>query len=299
MADVTRLADRYELRRVLGRGGMGEVWLARDVCEDRDVAVKTASGGAASERLRREAVVAASVDHPGVVGVHGAGDDGATSFLVMDLLPGPDLGQVLREGPLPADEALRVTAAIADALAATHRAGVVHGDVKPANVVVVEDDVVLIDFGVASTAHDDDGQVTFGTAPFMAPEQVASKPLTPAVDVYALGCLLTAVVAGRPPFTAESPTGVLHRHVRAAPPRLGELVPGVPTELDELVGRMLAKDPARRATADEVRDTVTRVRAGAALHRLSPRRLPVRDESFDPEATQPAIVMLEDDRRAA
>ncbi|WP_324653244.1 serine/threonine-protein kinase [Georgenia sp. H159] len=296
---MTRLADRYELRRVLGRGGMGEVWAARDVREGRDVAVKTASGSAALDRLRREATVAASVDHPGVVGVHGTGRDGATSYLVMDLLPGPDLGRVLGGGPLPAGEAVRVTAAVADALAATHRAGVIHGDVKPANVVVVGDHVVLIDFGVAATAADDDGQVTFGTAPFMAPEQVVSGPLTPATDVYALGCLLTAAVTGRPPFVGELPTAVLHRHVRATPPRLADLVPGVPAELDELTARMLAKDPARRSGLDEVGDVLARVRRDAPLDRLRPRPLPAVVGSLEPDATQPALVMLEEGHRAA
>ena len=286
---------------MVGRGGIGRVWAARDVRAGRDVAVKTvpaARGGA--DLLLREAALTASIDHPRVVGVHDYGREGETGYLVMDLLDGPDLGSVLAEGPVPATEALRITADVADALDAAHRAGVVHGDVKPANVVLRDDDVVLVDFGAAAAAHDDGGPVTFGTASYMAPEQATSAPLTPATDVYALGCLLTATLTGRPPFTGDSPTEVLHHQVRAEPPRLAELAPGLPPELDTLVGTMLAKEPHRRGSAAEVRAALRRMRHHRGLGQLVPR-LPacVPDARLDPEATRPFVVVLDPPLSAA
>ncbi len=295
MAGVIRLADRYELRHVVGRGGMGRVWAARDVHSGRDVAVKTAEAPAEDTAgLRREAALAASVDHPGVVDVHDAGHDGATAYLVMDLLEGPDLAAVLDDGPVAPAEAMRIAHGVADALAAVHGAGVVHADVKPANVVLTDDAVVLVDFGLAAASQDDGaGPVTFGTAPYMAPEQVASAPATTASDVYALGCLLTATLAGRPPFTADTPTEVLHHHVRATAPRLRELLPGVPACLDELVATMLDKDPAGRCTAAEARDVLAGLREDVPL---PPRPLrPVGDLTarLDPDATRPILEVLD------
>lgn len=295
MANVIRLADRYELRHVVGRGGMGRVWAARDLRTGRDVAVKTAEARPQEAgRLRREAALAASVDHPGVVDVHDAGHDGATAYLVMDLLPGPDLAAVLRDGPVPPAEALRIGHGVAVALAAVHAAGVVHGDVKPANVVLAGASVVLVDFGVAAATDDDAGPVTFGTAPYMAPEQVASAPATAARDVYALGCLLTAVLAGRPPFTGGSPTEVLHQHVRARTPRLRDLLPGVPADLDELVARMLDKDPGGRCSAVEARDALAELPEDVALPARPLWPVGATVTRLDPDATRPLLEVLQE-----
>lgn len=229
MAGVTSLAGRYELRRVIGRGGMGAVWAARDHAEQRDVAVKIAGPqpGAAA-RLRREAELTAAVTHPGVVGVRDAGEDAGTTFLVLDLLRGPDLGQVLRRGPVPAPDAVRLAAEVADALAAAHAVGVVHGDVSPANVVLAEEEAVLVDFGAACRTRAAAGRTTVGTAPYMAPEQVTAQRLGPGADVYALGCLVTASLAGRPrsrhprpPASSTATCGPSHRGCAtssAAPP---------------------------------------------------------------------------------
>ncbi|WP_193311449.1 serine/threonine-protein kinase [Georgenia satyanarayanai] len=289
---MTRLADRYELRRVVGRGGMGRVWAARDVWSGREVAVKTALPGEGGA-LRREAALAAAVDHPGVVDVHDVGHDGVTAYLVMELVDGPDLAAVLDDGPVPPTEAMRIGHGVADALAAVHGAGVVHADVKPANVVLTDDTVVLVDFGVAAASQDDAGPVTFGTAPYMAPEQVASAPATPASDVYALGCLLTATLTGRPPFTADSPTEVLQHHVRASAPRLRELLPDVPARLDDLVARMLDKDPAARCSAAEVRDLLAELREEPVLPATPLRSVRDRASRLDPDATRPILELLQ------
>jgi len=295
MVRVSRLADRYELERVVGRGGMGTVWAAHDVSSGREVAVKTVTDRSGEAgRLRREARLAASVIHPGVVAVHDAGHDGATGYLVMDLLTGPDLGAVLEQGPMSPGEAVRVAAGVADALAAVHGAGVVHGDVKPSNVVLdAGDAVVLVDFGAALSTDDDAGPVTFGTATYMAPEQVTSAPATAASDVYALGCLLTTALAGRPPFVAGSPTEVLHRQVLTSAPRLRELVPGVPAALDDLVATMLDKDPAARCTAAQAHAALAALREGSPLPaRLGhPREAPAAP--LEADATRPILELLD------
>jgi len=287
---VHTLADRYQLRRVIGRGGLGRVWAARDLMTGREVAVKT-SDHTAAERLRREAALIARVDHPGVVDVLDTGEDGQTVFYVMELLPGRDLSAVLRDGPLPAPVAVQVAAGLADILHATHRSGVVHGDVKPANVVLTDDDVVLVDFGAAATTHDGPHRETVGTAPYMAPEQVTCRPLTPATDLYSLGCLLVSALAGRPPFWSDSPTEVLRWQVRAEPPRLRDLLDGVPERLEELVGRLLRTDPAHRGSAAAVRDALRELQGHPALAGVTPRATvpPVR---VDPQATMPALTLL-------
>ena len=253
------LAGRYELRRLIARGGMAQVWEARDARLGRRVAVKTvdlaaADDRAVGERLRREAVAVAGLRHPDIVTVHDAGVEGETAYLVMELIDGDDLAAVLRQGPLPVGEAVRIAGRVAAALAAAHAAGIVHRDVKPANVLLHGDDVTVVDFGIAAATHAAGAALTqpgtvVGTAQYMAPEQGEGGGVSPASDVYALGCLLTAMVAGRPPFTGAHPLEVLRQHSAASPPRLAALAPAVPDDLDELVAAMLAKRPAERPSA--------------------------------------------------
>lgn len=318
------LAARYELTHVVGRGGMAQVWAARDLADGDDVAVKTARVDDDPRRaalLEREAEVTASVPHPGVVGVREVGVDGATAYLVMDLLPGRDLAAILRDGTLPLRDALTLGAQLAETLAATHAAGVVHLDVKPANVVVHDGVATLVDFGIAATQRSPHRveRTTFGTAQYMAPELVVLKEAGPAADLYALGCLLTTAIAGRPPFAGDQPLELLHRHARAVPPRLGELAPGVPAALDELVAALLAKAPADRPSAEQAADALARLARAPhlgqspgldELHRVNDpaqrRPVLVRAEGpdagatdpeagsgyLDPEATVPLLVAL-------
>lgn len=266
------LAGRYDLVRPLGRGGMGQVWEARDTVLDRRVAVKTVHIGASdltlAARFRREAVATAALTHPNIVTVHDAGlvpdDDGAgtTAFLVMEFLPGRDLAATLRErGALPVPEALHVGERVADALAAAHAIGVVHRDVKPANVLLDGARVTVVDFGIAALARSAETALTapgstLGTAEYMAPEQASGAPVSPAADVYSLGCLLFALLTGTPPITAEHPVAVLRGHVDDAAPSLAERLPGAPAGLVRLVDAMLAKDPAARPRAGEVSDAL-------------------------------------------
>ena len=256
------LLGRYELNRLIGRGGMAEVWEAHDTRLDRRVAVKVVNLAAThdptlGERLRREGVAIASLRHPDIVTVHDAGVEGDTAYLVMELIEGTDLGAVLKDGPLPVPQALRIGERVAGALSAAHAAGVVHRDVKPANVLLHAADVTVVDFGIAAAAQfagsslTDPGTVV-GTADYMAPEQAHGAEVSPASDVYALGCLITAMLTGRPPFTGAPPLEILRQHVTTDPPHLATLVPDIPPDLDTLVAAMLAKYPADRPSATAV-----------------------------------------------
>ncbi|GAA1635627.1 hypothetical protein GCM10009790_16890 [Georgenia ruanii] len=268
------LQDRYVLRRPIGRGATAEVWEAEDALLGRTVAVKVVNLAATTDptladRLRREAQAMAALDHPDVATVYDVGVEGGTAYLVMELVPGRDLAAVLRDGPLPLAEALRIGERVAGALEVVHRAGIVHRDVKPANVLVDGEQVVLVDFGIAAVGHATAALTTpgttVGTAEYMSPEQAAGRAATPATDTYALGCLLTTLIAGRAPFTGENPLAILHQHVEAVPPRLADLAPGVSARLDRLVAALLAKEPERRPSAAQVRATLRRLRTGPAV----------------------------------
>ena len=262
------LDDRYSLQRVLGRGGMAEVWRAVDLRLDRPVAVKilNTAGRAdpvALQRLHREARAVARLDHPHIVAVHDVNiaDDGA--FLVMELVEGGSLADLLaRGGPLPVRQAVTIAAQTCDALAAAHAAGIVHRDIKPANLLLTPTGAVkLCDFGIARLAHAGSGATlthpgtVIGTAAYMAPEQAVGDPTGPPTDLYALGCVLHAMLTGAPPFGGENPIAVLQQHLNQAPPALPAGRMGMAPQLDRLVGELLAKNPAGRpADAANVRD---------------------------------------------
>jgi hypothetical protein len=249
------LGGRYRLRSLLAAGGMGAVWVADDAVLGRQVAVKLlsealAGDGLAAERLRREARAAAGLEHPGIARVLDLGEDGGRPYLVMELLHGQSLAQRLaRAGPLPPAEAARVVAAAAEALQVAHRAGIVHRDVKPGNVFLTLDgEVKLLDFGIASAANQAalTGGDLIGTAAYLAPERMLGHDATPASDVYALGVVLYELLAGRPPFTADSGTALAMAHLHARPAPLRDAAPGVPPALAAACEQALAKDPAAR-----------------------------------------------------
>jgi len=263
------LAGRYELDQRLGRGGMAEVWRGRDLVLGRRIAVKTvnvvdATDHTLGDRLRREAVATAALDHPDIVTVHDAGVDRDTAFLVMELASGRTLAALLADGPLPLAEAVRIAGRVAGALAAAHAGGIVHRDIKPANIIVDGEKITVVDFGIAAiefqavTSLTAPG-TTLGTAEYMAPEQARAEPATSGTDMYSVGCLLTTMVAGRPPFMAESPVAILHHHAYIQPPRLRRLRPDVPDELDALVGALLDKDVDARPTAVEAHEWLARI----------------------------------------
>lgn len=265
------LADRYELQGLLGEGGMSRVFLALDHDLGRHVAVKLlldrGDGGGDGDdglaRLRDEARAAAAVDHPGVVTVYDVGSSAAGLYVVMAYVAGETLAQRIdRDGPMPPAEVVRIGRAVCDALDAAHRAGVVHRDVSPGNVVLRPDGgVVVTDFGIArigaGAGRTRTGYV-LGTPSYLAPEQGRSTGGTDGrADLYSLACCLFAALTGRPPFTDPDAFAVVLAHLRDTPPRAASLRPDVPQALDDVLARTLAKDPARRprdarALADEL-----------------------------------------------
>ncbi|MCW2932888.1 MAG: serine/threonine protein kinase, partial [Actinomycetia bacterium] len=240
----------------LGAGGMATVWQATDRLLGRQVAVKVLREQYAADpsflaRFQREARHAASVSDPRIVTVFDCGVDAGAPFIVMELVSGRTLRQVLDQARvLPAGEAVPVAAEMCAALEVAHAAGLVHRDIKPANVLVTSGgQVKILDFGIARMAHSAGLTQTgtlIGTAEYLSPEQAAGQPAGPPADLYAVGCVLYEMLTGTPPFTADSPAVLVYRHVHEQPVPPSARRPGLPPQVDGLVLRLLAKDPAAR-----------------------------------------------------
>ncbi|PWR04932.1 serine/threonine protein kinase [Micromonospora acroterricola] len=259
-----RLHDRYVLHERIGLGGMSEVWRADDEVLGRPVAVKVLAGQLAADpqlraTIQREARAAARLTHPHVTQVYDYAEatlpgGAVVPYLVMELVEGHNLADRLRAGPLPWPEAVRVAGQIAAALAAAHRIGVIHRDVKPGNVMLTDTGAKVLDFGIAALGgphHPLGGQAgepLMGTPAYFAPERLAAGPPDPASDVYALGALLYRTLTGQAPLPVQSWEDALEVHRRGTPvPPLR--VPGLPADIAELTVACLAADPARRPTA--------------------------------------------------
>jgi eukaryotic-like serine/threonine-protein kinase len=253
------LADRYRIMAELAHGGMASVYRARDLRLDRDVAVKVlasryAGDPAFTTRFLDEARAAASLSHPSLVHVYDSGSDGSSHYIVMELL---DRHRTLRdrleaEGPLPPEAVLRIGRELLGGLRVVHERGLVHCDVKPANVMLGPGPAKLIDFGIASRPHDaTDGDTSIGSLRFMSPEQLHGEALTPASDLFSLGAVLYDALTGRPPYAGDTPDEVSASHAagRVRPP--STVVDGVPGRLDEALLQALRRDPDERfASAD-------------------------------------------------
>jgi len=258
---IPPLLERYEILSLLGRGGMGVVYRARDRASGEVVAVKVLleSRASAAERFAREAAVLAGLDHPGIVRywAHGVTDAGEP-YLVMEWLDGENLAGRLGRGALSVDETLTLATQVAQALAAAHARGVVHRDLKPSNLFLVAKDigqVKVLDFGIAQlggAARMTKTGALVGTPGYMAPEQARSEgSLTPAADIFALGCVLFEVLTGRPAFEGPNAMAILAKLVFEEAPRLETHCPDAPPALAALIARMLAKDPAWRPADGE------------------------------------------------
>jgi eukaryotic-like serine/threonine-protein kinase len=258
------LARRYRLLDQIGAGGMSVIWRARDEVLDRVVALKVLAPSLAADArfrgmVRDEARAAAQLVHPHLTSVHDYGEtvdpDGSiTSFVVMELLSGEELKLRLTEGPLPWTEAIQVGAQVADALAAAHRLGIVHRDITPANVMMTQTGVKVLDFGIATRIgapdEDEDGE-TFGTPAYVAPERLDGAPAQPSTDVYSLGVLLHEALTGRVPYPADTWEQLSAALASGPPPTLAEL-PELPPPVAEICLRSLARNPADRPTARQV-----------------------------------------------
>jgi serine/threonine-protein kinase len=276
LGDTAVFNDRYEIQQRLGRGGMADVYLARDRLLERRVAVKVLFPEFATDpsfvaRFRREAQAAANLTHPNIVAVYDWGQQGGTYFIVMEYVNGRTLAEVLRaDGKLPAVQAATVSSEVAAALGFAHRNGVVHRDVKPGNILVTSSgDVKVADFGIARVANaGTDAGLTqagsvMGTAAYFSPEQAQGATPDPRSDLYSLGIVMYEMVGGRPPFTGDNPVSIAYKQVHEAPPRLRDLTPDVPVAYEAIVAKLLAKNPdARYATADDLRLDLTRFRDG-------------------------------------
>ncbi len=242
------------MHEVLGTGGMATVWRATDDVLGRDVAVKVLNSEFEADasfvaRFRREARNVAALRNSRIVTVFDWGVDDSTPFLVMELLVGQTLRQALDESvTLPVSDAVRIAAAVCEALEAAHTAGLVHRDVKPANIVLVGREVKVLDFGIARSRFPGATKThaVLGTAAYLSPEQASGKPVGSQADLYSLGCVLFEMLTGGPPFTADSEVGVAYRQVHDEPEVASALRPGLPAKLDEVVTQLLAKDPAER-----------------------------------------------------
>jgi YVTN family beta-propeller protein len=264
MRMTPRLFGPYELESLIGVGGMGEVWRARDTRRDRLVAIKLLPESLAHDReftsrFRRESEVAARLREPHVIPIHDYGEIDGRLFIEMRLVDGRDLSGLLQEGPLPPARAVAVVSQIADALDAAHADGLVHRDVKPSNVLVTANDFVyVVDFGIARsigstrTALTISG-ATVGTLDYMAPERFTNEPIDGRTDVYSLACLLCECLTGQRPYQGTDLPSLLYAHLHLEPPRPSELVAGVPPELDAVVAQGMAKRPDDRfATPHEL-----------------------------------------------
>ncbi len=249
------LGGRYVLREVLGTGGMATVWRAVDEVLGRDVAVKLLSPQYAADpsflaRFKREARNVAALSDSRIVTVFDWGVDDATPYIVMELVAGRTLRQLLDETvTLPPGEAVRIAAAVCDALEAAHAAGLVHRDIKPANIVLSGREVKVLDFGIARSQFPVGGTRThgvLGTAAYLSPEQASGEPAGPPSDLYSLGCVLFEMLTGGPPFSADSEVGVAYRQVHDDPGAPSAKRPDLPVRLDLIVTRLLAKNPADR-----------------------------------------------------
>ena len=252
----TSLSGRYELGDRIAAGAMGSVYEAQDARLGRPVAVKLLKDHLADdatfiERFRREARAAAALTHPNIAHVFDFGIDGESHYLVMELVEGRDLARVLREdGPFEPARAADIAAKIAAALAHAHEGGVIHRDVKPANVILGPNDRVKVtDFGIARAAGESTltaaGSV-MGTAQYISPEQASGQPVGPTSDIYSLGIVTFEMLTGSVPFTGESALSIAMRHMKEDVPAPSSLASTVPAALDEVVARACAKDPAQR-----------------------------------------------------
>ena len=274
---LTVFNGRYELLRRIARGGMADVYLARDASLDRQVAVKVlfpefANDPSFVERFRREAKAAANLNHPNIVGIYDWGQEQGTYYIVMEYVVGRSMADVMRStGRLSPDRAAEIASDVAEALSSAHNAGLVHRDIKLGNIIVSDDGQVKVaDFGIATALARRTGDnlthigSVMGTATYFSPEQAQGKALDGRSDLYSLGVVLYEMIVGKPPFTADTSTAVAVKHVQERPLAPSLLGVSIVESLEAIILKLLAKNPANRyPKAEDLRGDLQRYLAGA------------------------------------
>lgn len=260
----TLLNKRYQLLEQLGTGGMSNVYRARDLMLERNVAIKIlhenySKDQAFQDRFRQEARAAANLSHPNIVTVHDFGFDFGQLYIVMEYVPGKDLKSILRQrGRYTVEEAIPLIVQACAGIGYAHRAGLVHCDVKPHNMIVMPDSRLKVtDFGIARALStilpDERADVVWGSPQYFSPEQAVGEPPSPASDVYSLGIVLYEILTGALPFNAPTSEELARMHLEDQPIPVSEYIPDVPPALEQIVMKVLSKEPAARfRTADQL-----------------------------------------------
>jgi beta-lactam-binding protein with PASTA domain/predicted Ser/Thr protein kinase len=278
-AQAKTYGGRYAVVEPIGSGGMAEVYLARDELLGREVAVKVLSERLSRdrsfvERFRREAQAAAGLSHPNIVSLYDYGSDEGTYFIVMEHIDGSSLADVVHhEGPLLPERAAEIASDVAKALERAHRAGLVHRDVKPSNIMLTSHGQTKVtDFGIVRALGGDGEQtmtqtgMVIGTASYLSPEQAQGNPVDARSDVYALGCVLYEMLTGRPPFTGDTPLSIAYKQVREDPELPSAVNPDVPSAMDAITMKALAKNPDNRySSAGEMQEDLQRFLSGQSV----------------------------------
>ncbi|MBI3167858.1 MAG: protein kinase [Chloroflexi bacterium] len=294
MTEGALLNDRYQLQEVLGSGGMANVYRARDVVLDRPVAIKVLRKEySANENFQKqfwlEARAAANLSHPNIVTVHDFGSADDLLYIVMEHIPGKDLKQIIRDrGRFPFGQGIPLLIQACAGVGYAHRAGLVHCDIKPHNMLVSKDmRLKVTDFGIAralaTIKPGERNDVVWGSPLYFAPEQAAGEAPTPASDVYSLGVVLYEILTGTTPFTASTADELARLHISARPLPISEYVPDIPPTLEEIVMKVLSKEPAARyRTADQL---------GRVLQKFGTEPAPAKKEP----SSQPPIITIKQD----
>ena len=285
VGSLTTLAGRYEIGEIIGRGGMAEVYLGRDTRLDRKVAIKLLKPDLSIDpkfraRFKQEAQSAARMSHPTVVRVFDAGEeptqidgqDRTVPYIVMEYVDGRMLRDIIDEGPLPASEAVRIVKGVLTALEYSHRAGVVHRDIKPGNIMLTPGgQIKVMDFGIARAISESGSTIAetgtiLGTAQYFSPEQAKGETVDARTDLYSTGIILFELLTARPPFRADTPVAVAYQHVSEQPPTPSEVVPGISPAMDSVVAKSLLKRrDLRFQNAAEFSAALEGALAGAAV----------------------------------
>jgi len=297
LARNTLLGGRYQILSALGAGGMANVYRARDLNLQREVAIKILRDDLVSDatfqaRFLHEARAAANLLHPNIVTVYDFGQEAGRTFMAMEYVQGTDLKTLLRRrGPLPVEESIGLVIQVCAGVGYAHRAGLIHCDLKPQNILVTPDGRAKItDFGIARalvTVHPEEfSDVVWGSPQYFAPEQAAGGPPSPASDVYSLGIILYEVITGRLPFEAKDPAQLARLHQTASPQSPRSMNPSIPPSLEQIVYKVLSKEPsARYRTADQLGRVLMTFAPRSALAEMPPQALPASSPGHLPEAT--------------